>query len=61
MTEYQVNAVAAYFTDVEADSPAEAIEKARQEIKDALKSGDFQLSEIESNENGGDGFAFEGQ
>lgn len=37
-------------TYIEADSPEEAIDKARDEIEDALSSGDFQLSEIEANE-----------
>lgn len=61
MSEHEVSGIASFTIYVDADSPAEAIDKARDEIETALKEGDFQLSEIEANETGGDGFAFEGQ
>ena len=62
MTEYEVNGIASHIIDVEdADTPTEAIEKARTELQEALKEGKFQLSEIEAHEQGGTGYAFEGQ
>lgn len=52
--EYTVTALAAHVSgDYNAKSPEDAIEKAREDIEDALKSGGFELTEIEA-ENSGD-------
>ena len=49
MSEYQVSAVACYVaSDVEADDAESAIEERREEIKNALQSGKFELTEIEA-------------
>lgn len=57
-SEYDVTATAAYaWVTVEASSAEEAIRKSRTEIADALYAGEFQLSEIEAHEKGGDDYA----
>jgi hypothetical protein len=54
---YDVTAAAAYAgIEVEAESAEEAIEKAMDEVKDALRDGKFQLTEVEANEWHGDGW-----
>lgn len=53
---YDVAALAAFAgIEVEAENANEAIEKARDEVKDALERGDFQLTQVEANQQeGGD-------
>ena len=53
MTEYEVSAVACYVAgDYEAESAEEAIQKAREDVEDALDGGDFHLTEVEAMKNG---------
>ena len=49
MTEYEVSAAAAYVSgEYEAESPEDAIEQARQDVREALANDGFQLTDIEA-------------
>lgn len=54
---FHVSATACYSgVEVDAESAEDAIDQARREIIEALKSGRFQLTEIEAQEWHGDGY-----